>query len=135
MTTAYLSRRIALKDVAKSWIVSFIGNLAGSLFSVAILFGYSGVFTESDVYSQACIRIATEKVVNPHWHQIFLRAIGANWLVCFAVFNSIQAREMSGKIMAIWWPTATFVGLALDHTIGKRTLFWLFFSSCSVLAP
>lgn len=28
---------------------------------------------------------------------------------------SISAREIVSKIVAIWWPTATFVALALDH--------------------
>lgn len=51
--------------------------------------------------------------------QIFLRAIGANWLVCLAVFLSISAREISSKIIAIWFPTACFVGLALDHVVAN----------------
>ncbi|KAL8713428.1 MAG: hypothetical protein Q9220_002627 [cf. Caloplaca sp. 1 TL-2023] len=59
------------------------------------------------------------KIINPHWHQIFLRAIGANWLVCFAVFISISSREIVSKIMAIWWPTATFVALGLDHVVAN----------------
>jgi hypothetical protein len=51
--------------------------------------------------------------------QIFLRAIGANWLVCMAVFLSISAREIASKIIAIWFPTACFVGLALDHVVAN----------------
>ena len=49
--------------------------------------------------------------------QIFLHAIGANWLVCFAVYISISSREIVSKIVAIWWPTFTFVALGLDHVI------------------
>ena len=40
-------------------------------------------------------------------------------LVCFAVYGSIQARELVSKVTAIWWPTATFVARALDHTIAN----------------
>lgn len=86
---------------------------------MAILMGYGGVFEESDAYSNAAITLATQKAKNPQWHQIFLRAIGANWLVCFAVFISISSREISSKIIAIWWPTATFVALALDHVVAN----------------
>lgn len=57
--------------------------------------------------------------MTPTWVQIFLRAIGANWLVCFAVFISISSREISSKILAIWWPTFTFVALGLDHVIAN----------------
>jgi formate/nitrite transporter FocA (FNT family) len=39
-----------------------------------------------------------------------------------AVFLSISAREVGSKIMAIWFPTATFVGLALDHVVANMFL-------------
>ena len=83
------------------------------------VFGYGGVFTETEGYREAVITFVKQKAQSPQWHQIFLRAIGANWLVCFAVFSSIQAREVVSKIVAIWWPTATFVALGLDHTIAN----------------
>lgn len=66
-------------------------------------------------YKSAVFEFATEKMVTPQWHQIFLRAIGANWLVCLAVYLSISSREIVSKIAAIWFPTWTFVALALDH--------------------
>lgn len=39
MTTALLCRRVTVVDVLKNWFVSFFGNLAGTLFLVAIVFG------------------------------------------------------------------------------------------------
>ena len=119
MTTAFLHRRVSLWDVGKNWFVSFFGNLAGSLFFACIIIGYGGVFEETPVYKMAAVKLATEKAQQPEWQMIFLRAIGANWLVSFAVFVSISSREISGKIIAIWWPTATFVALALDHVIAN----------------
>lgn len=119
MTTAFLHRRVTIIDVLTSWIVSFIGNLAGSLFFMAIIIGYGGVLTDVEVYREQTITFAIQKAMNPKWYEIFLRAIGANWLVCMAVFLSISAREISSKIIAIWFPTATFVALALDHVIAN----------------
>lgn len=77
-----------------------------------------GVF-ELEAYRREIINFATMKCLTPTWVQIFLRAIGANWLVCFAVFLSISSREVASKIMAIWWPTFTFVALGLDHVIAN----------------
>lgn len=119
MSVAWLHRRVTVIDVAKIWVISFFGNLGGALFTMAVMFGYGGVFTEAPAYREAAINIAVQKAVNPQWHQIFLRAIGANWLVCFAVFISISSRDIASKIIAIWWPTATFVALALDHVIAN----------------
>lgn len=119
MWTAFLHRRISLWDLIKNWVVSYLGNLAGMLFFVCIIVGYGGVFEETPIYQEAAVRLATQKAQSPEWQMIFLRAIGANWLVCFAVFISISSREVSSKIIAIWWPTTTFVALALDHVVAN----------------
>lgn len=117
--TVMPDRRVSTIDIAKNWVVSYLGNLCGSLFFACIIVGYGGVFQETPEYSQAAIQIAIQKAQLPQWHQIFLRGIGANWLVCFAVFISISSRDIASKIIAIWWPTATFVALALDHVIAN----------------
>jgi formate/nitrite transporter len=118
MTTAYLHRRISLLDILTSWFSSFFGNLAGMLFFMAILIGYGGVLSES-LYAQETVTFAVVKAQMPGWYQIFLRAIGAYWLVCMPVFLSISAREIGSKIIAIWFPTATFVALAMDHVVAN----------------
>ena len=118
MTVAFLNRRVSILDLLKNWVVSYLGNLAGMLFFVSILTGYGGVF-EMAAYRTAAINFATQKALTPQWHQILLRAIGANWLVCFAVFISISSREIVSKITAIWVPTLTFVALGLDHVIAN----------------
>ncbi|KAL8867270.1 MAG: hypothetical protein Q9174_005770 [Haloplaca sp. 1 TL-2023] len=135
MTVAFLHRRISIIDLAKNWVVSYLGNLAGMLFYMALITGYGGVF-EAAAYRQETIDFATLKTMTPQWHQIFLRGIGANWLVCLAgmviknvgyrpcidsiaVFISISSREIVSKIIAIWWPTATFVACGMDHVVAN----------------
>ena len=136
MFTAVLHRRSSLIDLAIVWVTSFLGNLAGTLFFMAIVTGCrvctihlmlrilltsradGGVF-EIPAYRTEVINFATLKCLTPSWVQIFCRAIGANWLVCFAVYASISSREIASKIMAIWFPTFTFVALGLDHVIAN----------------
>ena len=99
MTTAFLQRRITFLDLLTNWFVSYFGNLAGMLFFMAIITGcklterfiFGATDSETDggvfeiyAYRQETINFATQKCVLPQWHQILLRAIGANWLVCFA---------------------------------------------------
>ena len=100
MAVAFLHRRITIIDLLKNWFISFFGNLAGMLFFMAIITGCEELYlfrwtltadTEKDggvfempSYREETINFAALKAVNPQWHQIFLRAIGANWLVCFA---------------------------------------------------
>ncbi|MCJ1300532.1 hypothetical protein MMC08_003329 [Hypocenomyce scalaris] len=118
MTTAFLHRRISIIDVLKNWTISFLGNLGGMLFFTLIIIGYGGVF-EMEPYKTESINFATMKAVDPAWYQILLRGIGANWLVSFAVYISISSREIHSTISAIWFPTATFVALGLDHCIAN----------------
>lgn len=126
MFTAFLHRRASLISLASVWAISFLGNLAGSLFLMAIVFGYGGVY-ETPAYRMEIINFATAKVLTPTWVQIFCRGIGANWLVCFAVYISISSREIASKILAIWFPTFTFVALGLDHVIAN-----MFFVSVAI---
>lgn len=55
----------------------------------------------------------------PTFLQIFLRAIGCNWLVCLGCFLAIQAKDLSSKISAMWWPIFAFVSLGLDHVVAN----------------
>lgn len=107
------------------WTVTFFGNLAGSLFVVAIVTGYGGIF-DAPPYSTFAVTFANKKVVTPEWHMIFLRGIGANWLVCMACFLGGMAREYFSKVMAIWWPTFAFVALGLDHVVASKLQRYLY---------
>jgi len=118
LPVAFLHKRATLMDVGKSFFVSYFGNLAGMLFFMAIICGYGGVF-EAAAYKTESINFAVAKAVTPQWHQIFLKAIGANWLVCLAVFMAMSSREIVSKILSIWWPITTFVGLGMDHVIAN----------------
>ncbi|KAK8848480.1 Formate/nitrite transporter-domain-containing protein [Apiospora arundinis] len=117
-TVAVLQRRLSLWKMATHWFLCFWGNLAGSLFLAVVIFGYGGVFSASP-FKEAAITFAVKKQVTPAWHEIFLRAVGCNWLVCLACLLSLQARGVGSKIAAMWWPVFAFVALGLDHVVAN----------------
>lgn len=117
-TLAALHRRISIWKMLAHWTLTFFGNLAGSLFIVGIIIGYGGVLDDK-LYREEAIKFADKKAYTPQWHQIFLRAIGANWLVCVACWLAFQARDVASKIAAIWWPVFAFVALGLDHVVAN----------------
>lgn len=104
------------------WTVTFFGNLAGSLFIVAIITGYGGVFDSAE-YKNEAITFANTKQVTPQWHMIFLRGIAANWLVCLACYLGMSGREVFSKIVGIWWPTFAFVSLGMDHVVANSKFY------------
>lgn len=100
------------------WTLTFLGNLAGSLFTMALLVGYTTTFSSPAAHARAA-SFATAKALTPAWHVVFLRGIGANWLVCLAAWLSFMARGFGGKVAAIWGPTFAFVMLGFDHVVAN----------------
>jgi formate/nitrite transporter FocA (FNT family) len=61
--------------------------------------------------------------------QIFLRAMGCNWLVCLAVWMSLAAEDVAGKVLAIFFPIMAFVALGFDHVVAN-----MFFLPAAIFA-
>lgn len=77
-----------------------------------------GIF-ESEPFLSTVQAAATTKQLVPAWHQIFLRGIGCNWLVCLACFYGMQGKDLVSKTVGIWWPMFAFTHLGLDHVISN----------------
>jgi formate/nitrite transporter len=52
----------------------------------------------------------------------FLRGVLCNALVCLAVWLSLAARSVEGKVVAIVFPIAAFVALGFEHCIANLYL-------------
>ena len=63
--------------------------------------------------------IATLKGQEETEWQIFLRAVGCNWLVCLAVWMALAATDVAGKILAIFFPIMAFVAMGFDHVVAN----------------
>ncbi|KAJ7072244.1 Formate/nitrite transporter [Mycena amicta] len=122
---AVLKRAVPWWSLPLNWIIVTFGNLVGSLFFGAVLVKYSGVLSAAP-YPAYVTSFAVKKAVDPEWHQIFLRGIGCNWLVCVAVWMAAGARESVSKIMVIWIPIWLFVACSFDHgNRGEHVLYSL----------
>lgn len=49
------------------------------------------------------LKVAYKKV-NQTWDHILLKGIGANLMVCVSVWQATCAEEVSGKVLALWFP-------------------------------
>jgi len=61
--------------------------------------------------------------------QIFLRAVGCNWLVCLGVWLAISAEDIGGKILGIFFPITAFVAMGFDHVVAN-----MFFLPAAIFA-
>ncbi|KAH7343326.1 Formate/nitrite transporter [Rhizoctonia solani] len=102
-----------------NWLLVLFGNLTGSLFFAGVLVKASGVIS-AEPYPTYMRSFVLHKAMDPHWHQIFLRGIGCNWLVCIAVWQAMAATDVISKIVAIFIPIFTFVAAGFDHVVANR---------------
>lgn len=101
----------------RNWGLVYIGNFIGAIF-VAYFLTYLTEIVAHAPWSNMVQGIADGKMGNP-FYKTFLKGIGANWLVCLALWMGMSAQHTSGKIMGIWWPVMTFVALGYEHSIAN----------------
>lgn len=75
LTISTLQRRTTLWDLAKSWIISFLGNLAGAMFFGGVLVYWTGLLDVAP-YQAYSIALAEHKASGANWREIFLKGIG-----------------------------------------------------------
>ncbi|KAL9187233.1 hypothetical protein ACHAXT_001336 [Thalassiosira profunda] len=115
-----LGRQVPIQKLLRNWTVAWIYNFAGCV-SWAFLLGYlSNALV--DLGADGLAVTVAEKKSGSDLGSIFLKAIGANFLVCVAVWQGTTAAEVSGKILALWFPTASFVMLGFEHVVASMYL-------------
>ncbi|MGB9936535.1 MAG: formate/nitrite transporter family protein [Methanobacterium sp.] len=115
----------------RNWGVSWIFNLVGALFVAYFLAVATGILT-AEPWAANALTIAKTKalggatfvaggktVTSLSWMQVFLRAIGCNWLVCLAVYLAIASDDVIGKILGIWFPIMAFVTIGFEHVVAN----------------
>src|SRR5215210_7898914 len=120
--------RAGVKQLFQNFTWVLIGNLLGSLFVAYFLAVQSGVVT-AELPLERLAKIATAKGVEETEWQIFLRAMGCNWLVCLAVWMALAAEDIAGKVLAIFFPIMAFVAMGFDHVVAN-----MFFLPAAIFA-
>src|SRR3954467_10100981 len=115
---AALDRRVSIGGLSFNLFWVLIGNLIGSLFVAYFLAKETGVVTAEAPLARLGA-IATAKADTETDWQIFLRAMGCNWLVCLAVWMALAADDVGGKVLAIFFPIMAFVAMGFDHVVAN----------------
>src|SRR3954449_4306310 len=125
---AVFTRRTTLPRLGVNFTLVLVGNLLGSLFVAYFLAVQTGVLT-AELPLARLGGIATAKGVTESEWQIFLRAVGCNWLVCLAVWMALGAEDVGGKVLAIFFPIMAFVAMGFDHVVAN-----MFFLPAAIFA-
>jgi formate transporter len=115
---ALFDGRTTGRELARNFAAVLAGNLAGALLVAYFLAVQSGVVT-AELPLARLESIAVQKGIELSNWEIFLRGVGANWLVCLAVWLALAAEDAAGKILGIVFPILGFVAMGFDHVIAN----------------
>jgi len=105
-------------DLVRNWVVTYAGNLLGSLLAVEG-FKYTGLLSGSTATMAA--KVAVGKCGSAFGPTV-MKAVFANWLVCLAAFMATVESDLAGKIVGIWFPISAFVMIGFEHSIANMFL-------------
>jgi formate/nitrite transporter len=119
MSAALLERRVTLAQVLRNWVLVYLGNLLGAVALAWMIAGQSGIL--DGAFGLKAVEIAVAKVEQSPGHNLayFFRAVGCNWLVCLAVVQAMAARDIAGKVLAVFFPIMAFVASGFEHAIAN----------------
>jgi formate/nitrite transporter len=114
---AFWQQKIKLLDVLKIAGIGYFANFLGALL-VAWLFAYQTGTLTSDPWKTYSVHLATHKIEASFW-VVFAKGIGANLMVCLAIWMATAAKDIAGKVLVIWMPVMAFVALGWEHSIAN----------------
>ena len=128
MSIGLLRRRVAGGDLAASWTLSWLGNLAGAVLLALIFVAGGGGVLLGD--GAPLLQSAAAAKMNAPALELLARAILCNWLVCLAIWMTARTSSDAARLGVIFWCLFAFIASGYEHSVANMTLF-----SIALLAP
>jgi nitrite transporter len=125
MTMLYgrFDHRVGWWDLTLVWVVSLLGNLAGSVL-FGLLVSAGGTLRPGTPGATFLDSLIAGKV-SATGPQLFARAVLCNMLVCLALWMAMRTTSDGAKLAVLWWPLLAFIGSGFEHCVANMTLFTL----------
>lgn len=115
---AVLDKKVKISVMLKNWFFVYLGNFIGSVF-IAFLIVKSGQLKSGDnLLGGITIKIAYGKI-SLSFLQAVILGILCNWLVCLAVWLCYGAKDMTGKLLASFFPIWLFITSGFEHSVAN----------------
>lgn len=115
---AYMNKKISGLSVVRNLVVVYLSNLLGALIIDILLF-FSGQFDYSNGGLGAyTIKVAIGKT-NIKPLAGFTSGILCNILVCLAILMASAAKDVTGKILSVFFPIMAFVICGFEHCVAN----------------
>ena len=111
----WFTGNITIRQGANLLFVSFWSNLCGCLFFSYFL-TYRAQILLAEPYNSWLLSVAEGKLALD-WGVVVLRGIGANTLVCIAIFMGSSSRQALGRFVIGWIPVLVFSVIGYEHVV------------------
>lgn len=122
MVMAWVDRRISGGELARNWALVLGGNTIGAV-GAALLFALADSAALGGGKLGELVGAIGRGKTALTWEVALVRGLLCNALVCLAVWLSLAARDVTGRVLAIVFPISAFVALGFEHSIAN--LFFL----------
>lgn len=113
-----LSGKIKWSRFARNLCAVYLGNFAGSLLIALLISGSAQLDLGAGALGGYMIKVATGKV-GLSFIQALCSGALCNLLVCLAVWLGTAAKDIAGKIAAIFFPIFLFVVSGFEHCVAN----------------
>lgn len=111
-------RKIKLSGLLRNWSVVYLGNFLGSIFVAGLIVCSGQLGAGGNLLGVMTVKIAAAKC-NLSFIEAFALGILCNWLVCLAVWMATGAKDVTGKIFAIFFPIWLFITSGFEHSVAN----------------
>ena len=118
MILALLERKITLAKLLRSWLVVYLGNLAGGVLVAYLIFWSGQLNYTGGLLGGITLKSAAGKI-SLTFIQALVLGVLCNWLVCLAVWTSFGAKDAIGKAVCVFFPVWVFVASGFEHSIAN----------------
>lgn len=115
---AVFDKRVTMPKMIKNWAIVYLGNFVGSVF-IAAMMVHSGLFNSgASMLGVVTMKIGVYKV-GLSFSEAFVLGIMCNWLVCLAVWMATGSKDITGKLLAIFFPIWLFITSGFEHSVAN----------------
>jgi len=117
LTLAWGRKEITTSEVLIDWFFVYLGNLIGSIL-LALFLAKSGLY--AGALMEKAVAVAQTKTQMPFMEAV-IRGTLCNIVVVLACWFQAGAKDIGGKILAVYFPIMLFVFAGFEHSVANMT--------------
>jgi formate/nitrite transporter len=118
MGIACCERKIKPASLLRNWFFVYAGNMMGSVMLAYFIYRSGQLDFSGGMLGGFTLKLASYKTGMSFSHAFFL-GILCNWLVCLAVWMAAAANDVTGKLLAIFFPIWLFITSGFEHCVAN----------------